>query len=1758
MDGSSNTPVKGVVERSPLRAPDAPASGIRGMEMPTVEEEMEMEDRVKSQGQQISSMQESLIQILAMLKEKESDAPESSGRKAVKGKRKEGGPSSPVSTEGGESEKEEDDLNLGFLEEHLKPSYGKVKGPNILQNPLARSLFRTQVPPNFSSLGLPTYDGSSDPADHLSAFMLKMQLINATDADLCKAFPVTFSGHCRTWYTSLPEGIIEDFEQFATLFSSKFASQRRRKLTVSSLINCKQGREELLTDFYDRWNTIACEVQGISPSVAAGNLRMSTHSRELRRALIKKEHSLKEWTDLDRLVRKAILLEEAMAIEETAKLPNPRERTERKRGSPKRRGRSSEGRGYKPRFAQRDNRKEVYTTSQDGGRDRQNDSSARQTHRREDDRKWCDWHQMPTHDTTECREFKASLKYLAPGDLKSRLDTRPQKEEQRHHRNRSPSPRRRSRTPKRHRSRSRRRERSPIHDRLPPPPRRSPPRRQPRVNEDDVEVITIAGGRKRPRSEGERLIQCLNVHKSEQVDISFSPDELAPEESAEDPLVISLRTRKFKITRALVDNGSSADILFYSTLKSMKMSVQDLKPSSTSLVGFSGSKIRVLGLITLQVTIGEGSITKTRSMDFHVADCPSAYNAILGRGFLSLFSAVPSTCHQTLKFPVGGRIGQAKGNTEQAKECYQATIESLEVDLVDTRGGHPRPEAVEGDAEVVLDSDEPAKKVRISSHLAEEKARELLVLLKEFKDLFAWTSEDMPGVSRELAEHRLSVKSKAKPVQQRRRNASLEKQMALEEEVKRLLKAGFIREVKYPTWLSNPVFVRKASGLWRMCIDFTNQNAACPKDAYPLPRIDQLIDATANHESLSFLDMFSGYHQIRLSEEDQEKTAFMTHMGNFCYTVMPFGLKNAGATYQRMIDAVFKSQLGRNVEAYVDDVLVKSKEEGNHLKDLRETFESLRKEGLRLNPLKCVFGAKAGKFLGFMITRRGIEANPKQIEAITSLRPPRTVKEIQAFNGKMAALSRFIPRSADKCSPFFQMLKKSASRSQWSAECDKAFFQLTEQLTSPPVLSAPKQGEPLYLYLAVSDQAVSSVLVRRDTDGSDHPVYYVSKALLPAERRYMPIERAVLAVVTAARKLRPYFQEHPIVILSNLPLRRILKGMDVSGRMTKWAVELSEYDVTYAPRPSIKGQVLADFIAEGFSLGDEKEENEAWRLFVDGAAGKGGAGAGIVIETPTGVIHEISHRFLELKTNNVAEYEALLSGLKIAVNMGASNLHIHSDSLLVVNQVLESYEVKEEALTKLVGAVRGILSQLDSWKLEHVKREDNHHADALSKLATAMDFEGERQITVTKEAAPTYEVMALNEESQDWRSPLIGYLQSDIVPEEPLLAKALRRKAAHYTMIEGQLCKRSFSGAYLKCLGPEEAKWVIKEIHQGTCATHSGPRSLERTILLQGYYWPTVKKDAMEAVKKCHECQIHANKQHLPSEQLRSITGPWPFAQWGLDLLGPFPTAPLGKKYLVVAVDYFTKWIEAEPLDTITSAKIQKFLFNNIMIRFGTPHTIITDHGTQFDCRPFENFCAKNRIVCKMASVAFPQANGQVESSNKLILRGLKRRLKEAKGGWTAELPHVLWAHRTNYKQATGETPFALTYGAEAVAPTELVLPSLRVQSYDSEDNHKKLLHQLDMIETRRDAALVRTLEEKMKVATAYNAKVKPRPLEEGDLVLKRNFEQKEGHGKLAAAWEGPYLVGEKLGAATYVLATMEGKPLKKTWNAIHLKKYFE
>ena len=346
----------------------------------------------------------------------------------------------------------------------------------------------------------------------------------------------------------------------------------------------------------------------------------------------------------------------------------------------------------------------------------------------------------------------------------------------------------------------------------------------------------------------------------------------------------------------------------------------------------------------------------------------------------------------------------------------------------------------------------------------------------------------MPGVPREVIEHRLAVRPGARPVRQKVRRQAPERQAFIREEVARLLEAGFIREVIHPEWLANPVVVPKANGKLRMCIDYTDLNKACPKDPYPLPRIDQIVDSTAGCDLLCFLDAYSGYHQIRMAREDEEKTAFITPVGTYCYTSMPFGLKNAGPTFQRTTRISLGSQIGRNVEAYVDDLVVKTRNQETLLTDLAETFESLRSARIKLNPDKCVFGVPAGKLLGFLVSARGIEANPEKIRAIERMRPPSKLRDVQCVTGCMAALSRFISRLGEKALPLFKLLKRSGPFT-WTEEAERALTQLKAYLSSPPVLVAPEPNEPLLLYLAATPQVVSAALVVERDEDSPHSVH---------------------------------------------------------------------------------------------------------------------------------------------------------------------------------------------------------------------------------------------------------------------------------------------------------------------------------------------------------------------------------------------------------------------------------------------------------------------------------------------------------------------------------------------------------------------------------------------------------------------------------------------------------------------------------------------
>ncbi|XP_027158174.1 uncharacterized protein LOC113780841 [Coffea eugenioides] len=763
------------------------------------------------------------------------------------------------------------------------------------------------------------------------------------------------------------------------------------------------------------------------------------------------------------------------------------------------------------------------------------------------------------------------------------------------------------------------------------------------------------------------------------------------------------------------------------------------------------------------------------------------------------------------------------------------------------------------------------------------------------------------------------------------------------------------------------------------------------------------------HEILCFLDAFKGYHQIGMSEEDQEKTAFYTDQGVYCYTTMPFGLKNAGATYQRLINRLFKDQIGRNVEAYVDDILVKSLTTSAFLSDVREVFGVLRDSKMKLNPKKCVFGVTSGKFLGYLVSHRGIEANPDKVTAIQDMSPPRNLRKA-------------------------------------------AFDKLKQYLHHLPTLASPRPEEKLYLYLSAVDETVSAVLIR--DEGTQVPVYY--------------------------------------------PLRQILVRPEASGRLTKWAVELGEYDLSYEPRTAIKTQILADFLAElTFTEGRESTSALAevstprlWMLYVDGSSNGDRSGAGLLLKGPQGEVCSYALRFDFPATNNEAEYEALIAGLQLARRLGAQRIHVRSDSQLVICQVLGEYEPKDETMRRYLSKVHQLTAYFESFEIQRIPRSQNRRADALSRLASTSFSDLNKIVLVEVLSEPGYmeEVVCPVNTGDAWMSPFILFLREGILTEDRAEARKIQRKSARYSLRDGELYKRSYLGPWLRCITPEAGRQVLHEIHEGLCGAHVGHRMLARKTLLLGYFWPSVRQDTQNLVLSCPSCQVHAPELHQPS---------------------------------------------------------------NFMI-------IISDNGRQFAENPFKSWCENLGIKQHFTSVGHPQVNGQAENFNRTLLHGLKTRLHRVGSSWVEELPSVLWSYRTTPRSSMQETPFSLTYGAEAVIPAEILTPNPRLTAYVAEVNGEERQLDLDLIDEKRDLASTRIVSYKNTLTHYYNARVKHRRFLSGDLVLRKNsVSRAEPQGKFGPKWEGPYRVVESNLNGYCKLSYRNGSLVPRTWHAENLRLYY-
>ncbi|XP_027169542.1 uncharacterized protein LOC113769278 [Coffea eugenioides] len=1009
-------------------------------------------------------------------------------------------------------------------------------------------------------------------------------------------------------------------------------------------------------------------------------------------------------------------------------------------------------------------------------------------------------------------------------------------------------------------------------------------------------------------------------------------------------------------------------------------------------------------------------------------------------------------------------------NLEQYEEKSKSNLEETEV--------------------VNIGTEIEVKEIKISIHLNKKQRKEMIEFLTLFQDVFAWSYDDMPEISTDIVVHRLPTDQNFPPVKQKPRKFKPDMSLKIKEQIEKQLNARIIMVSHYPIWLSNLVPVSKKSGEVRVCVDYRDLNKASPKDDFPLPNIHILLDNTAGLEIESFADCFAGYHQILMAEEDREKTAFITPWGT--------------------------------MEVYVDDIIIKSKRAEDHLIDLERLFQRLRRYSLKLNPAKCAFGTPAGKLLGFIDSKKGIEIDPTKIKAIREMPVPKTQKDVKSFLGKINFIGRFIAQLTHTCEPLFKLLKKNVPL-HWSEECQQAFDKIKDYLLHPPVLVPPKPGRPLIMYLSVLDEAMGYVLGQHDESGKkEHAIYYLNKKFTTYEANYSFLERSCCALAWATQKLRHYLLSHTTYLISRSnPLKYLLGKPMPTGRMAKWQMVLSEFDIIFTTQKAIKGQAVADHLAENpldddyqplhtyFSdeevlfVGTAEDMNEKcseWRLFFDGASNSFGADIGAILVSPEGKHYPGSAKLRFPCTNNMAKYETYIFGQKMALEMEINDLIVFSDSDLLIHQTLKEWITRDSKILPYHCSLLELANKFRSLEFRHIPRVRNVFADALATLFSIIQHPDElviEPIQIYLQEKPAHCLVV--EKSPDgrlWYSDIKEFLKTGSYPPgADTTAKSFLRRLSSKLFLNGEVVyKRTSDLGLLRCVDEDEAKYLMKELHSGVCGSHMNGHLLAKKVMRTGYFWLIMEHDCVVFVRKCIKCQLHGDVMRTPPTELHSMTAPWPCSMWGMDVIGAIdPPTSNRHRFILVAIEYFTKWVEAESYKHVTKKVVTDFLRKHIICRFGVPETLITDNVKNLNNDMVDGLCEQFKIKHRNSSIYRPQMNGTVEAANK-NLKKIIQKMTERHRDWHKKLPYVLMAYRTAIRTSIGATPYNLMYGMEAMLPAEVEIPSLRIlmeAKLNEADWIKQRHEQLSLIDEKRLNAICHGQYYQKRIARAYNKKVR-------------------------------------------------------------------
>ena len=963
---------------------------------------------------------------------------------------------------------------------------------------------------------------------------------------------------------------------------------------------------------------------------------------------------------------------------------------------------------------------------------------------------------------------------------------------------------------------------------------------------------------------------------------------------------------------------------------------------------------------------------------------------------------------------------------------------------------------------------------RSSVHLKKEETESLKQLLVNYADVFSKSPGDLGRTDR--VQHRIDV-GNAIPVRQPPRRLPIGKRETEKNEIAKMLERGVI-EPSISPWSSCAVILTKKDGTPRFCVDYRILNQyIVNKMAYPIPRIDDCLDALSGAKWFSCLDLNQGFHQVELHPDDRDKTAFSSSQGLFQFTVVPFGLATSPAVFERLMEDVLRGLQWEECMIYMDDIIVPGTNVEQELTRLEHVFQRMREANLKLKPSKCCLFQRSVKFLGHVVSEKGIQTDPEKIEAIKNWPTPRTAKQVKSWIGLCSYYRKFVKGFADISRPLHKICHKG-QKFNWSEECDKAFNHLKEALTSPPILTYPRLDQQFILDTDASNHALGAVL-SQEIDGKEHVIAYMSKALNKHETSYCTTRKELLAVVVALKNFHPYLYGREILLRTDNAAVSWMRNLkEPTGQVARWLQILGTYDLKVIHRPGSK-HTNADALSRNPCKACLRQET---LNTLDQSADKDDK------ETDK-VVSEMADKTTE-QTDKKDEQPVCTPDHRDDTCQEQS---------AAVRAITRSKQTKDQE------GLKNNFLFLNGWQPLEIRQQQ-----------LADNIIGPIMTAVEADSRPPWEQ----------------------VSSQPSAVKTLWSQWERLKIHGGMLYRKweeEGKETRWQLITPEGKKnEILQHYHDVPTAAHLG---VEKTLekIKQSFYWPGMKDFVQTYCRQCDKCFARKPKSQKDRAPLGSYLVGEPMERIAVDILGPLPLTKSKNRFILVITDLFSKWTEAVALPNQESTTVVKAFVDNFICKFGTPLQLHSDQGRNFESELFKDMCNFLGIDKTRTTSFRPQSNGSAERFNRTLAAMLTMYCEKNQNTWDEYLQSVMMAYRSSVHKATSKTPNSMVLGREIVLPLQAVIG----QPSNDEDEIKDVDGYLDTLKKKlkenHDIARKSIKQSSNYHKRYYDLKAKKRIFKRGEAVWTYDPKRKVGVcTKLTSPWKGPYIIEKRIDDVTY------------------------